>query len=130
MTTTAPPPPADYNDTSPGAEDRDSSPEELRSPIRTYHVLEERNLAELVIERMGDVDQPWSEHTIRQFLDEPVYEPVAETDARNAEGALRNAAKQIAGRAGEVTLIPVSDRNWNPEQVTIAVERVVTVGGR
>jgi hypothetical protein len=130
MTTTAPPPPADYNDTSPGAEARDSSPEELRSPIRTYHVLEERNLAELVIERMGDVDQPWSEQTIRQFLDEAVYEPVAETDARNAEGALRNAAKQIAGRAGEVTLIPVSDRNWNPEQVTIAVERVVTVGGR
>jgi hypothetical protein len=123
MTTVAPPPPADYNDTSPEHEAGDSSPEELRSPSRTYHVLEERNLAELVLELLGDE----SDVALEEF---EVYEPVTVTEARNSEGALRNAAKQIVGRSGEVTLIPVSGRSWHPETVTIAVERVVTVHGR
>jgi hypothetical protein len=123
MTTLAPDAPADYNDTSPPAD-------ELRSPTRTYHVLEERTLADLVLERLADEDGPYTAGDLEKLLDEPVYEPVTITEARNTEGALRNGAKAIVGRAGEVTLIPVSSRSWHPEQVTIAVERIVTVGGR
>jgi hypothetical protein len=130
MTTVAPPPPADYNDTSPEHEAGDSSPEELRSPSRTYHVLEERNLAELVLELLGDESDVELDKLRRALEEFEVYEPVTVTEARNSEGALRNAAKQIVGRSGEVTLIPVSGRSWHPETVTIAVERVVTVHGR
>lgn len=127
MTTTLAPP----NEA--GADEaRDSSQEELRSPSRTYQVLEERNLADLVLELAGD-DYPdgINKAELKSLLEEfEVYESVTVTEARNAEGALRNAAKQIVGRSGEVTLIPVSSRSWHPETVTIAVERVVTVGGR
>lgn len=128
MTTLAPPAPdaPDYNDTRP------SDAPELRSPSRCYHVLEERNLAELVLELMGDeYPDGINKAELKDLLEESeVYEPVTVTEARNSEGALRNAAKQIIGRSGEVTLIPVSARSWHPETVTIAVERVVTVGGR
>lgn len=129
MTTLAPPPPADPGA---GSEARDSSPEELRSPSRVYHVLEERNLAEFVLELMGDeYPDGINKAELNDLLQESeVYEPVTVTEARNSEGALRNAAKQIVGRSGDVTLIPVSARSWHPETVTIAVERVVTVHGR
>jgi hypothetical protein len=131
MTTLAPPAPEAAGAAGADDEGRDSSPEELRSPTRTYHVIEERSLADLVLERLeGEIDQPWTPEVVRQFLDEPVYEPVTITEARNSEGALRSAAKAIIGRAGDVTLIPVSSRSWHPETVTIAVERIVTVGGR
>lgn len=122
MSVAAPPAPAPETDP--------VEPDTGRSPTRTYHVLEERSLGDLVLERLGDEYPNGITPTALWDLlgDELIYDRIATTDARNTEGALRNAAKQIQGRSGEVTLIPVSDRSWHPESVTIRVEQIVTVG--
>lgn len=129
MSVAAPPAPSpDPPAAAAGAEPE--APDSSRSPTRTYHVLEERSLGALVCERLGD-DYPSgiTPSALFDLLgDETVYDRISTTEARNTEGALRNAAKQLPGRSGEVTLIPVSDRSWHPENVNIRVEQIVTVG--
>jgi hypothetical protein len=128
MSVAAPPAPApDADESAAGVGESvapDSSPND-----RTYHVLEQRRLHELVLELLSDEESPITFSRLHDLL-EPyeIYEPITVTVARNAEGAMRNAAKQLSGRSGDVVLLPVSERSWHPEIVTIRVEQIVTVG--
>lgn len=96
-----------------GGESQDSGPV---SASRNYFVLEELDLTECTVSELEDL------------LDnvDTVYLHRATVDARNTEHALRQAADVLPD--GDVTLIPVAERMWQPEPVRIRNKRQVSIG--
>src|SRR4051794_35323124 len=83
---------------------------------RRYHVLEERDLSDVVRELL---DTPTAAAVADMLRGKVVFDLVAVTDARNPETAVRNAAKVAASRSGQMHLIAVADRMFQPLAVRV-----------
>jgi hypothetical protein len=104
---------------------------------RTYNVLEQLTLSELVVRMYGPqalAKLQEAAHGERAPSDVRLYEPLDQVQARNAEGALRIAtrlwlaANDPGELIGEVNLVAVPARNFVVMPCRVSTTRTITVG--
>jgi hypothetical protein len=98
--------------------------------LRSYVVLEEQNLGELVRSLLTPEEADDNDSLLRQLEDLTVLHNLGTYASKNTEHALRQAAKQAYDEAEHATptLIPVSETYWRPHKLTVKNERTVTFG--
>lgn len=107
----------------------DSSPE---SASRSYVVLEEIDLWHCIVEHLPE-DLLTAEPAFMSLLENAlggnkVYEIAHEPVARNADHAMRLAGKAAFADGQRPILVPVADRYWRPEPVTVTSDTSVHIG--
>jgi hypothetical protein len=100
--------------------------------VRTYVVLEERDLMDLVAEVLSDagIDTAILADPVETALREAgkIYDPVDEPEARNTEHALRVAAKNTYGQIdAEPRMVAVADRMFKIETVRVRNAPTVSI---
>lgn len=101
--------------------------------LRTYVVLERRQLDELVEEVLEEagIGAMLSDEVLAALRDAgAVFDPVADPEARNTEHALRSAAKEAYGHVAEAdpAMVAVASRMFQVETVKVRNSQTVSIG--
>lgn len=99
--------------------------------LRTYVVLERRNLDELVGEICEEAGVDVSPGVLDALAQaEAVFDRVADPEARNTEHALRTAAKEVYGDVPEAdpAMVAVASRMFQIETVKVRNSQTVSIG--
>lgn len=96
------------------------------SNARRYKVLEERDLADLVLELLEAKGVTVDDDALELLRDHEVYHSIATPVARNAEHAFRQAAKDLP--AGERQLVAASERWLTSQTIVTRKNTTVSIG--
>jgi hypothetical protein len=113
-----------------GAEEAVTADSSRTDGLRSYVVLEQQDLADLVRAVVGPGEADEYDTLIGALEGFAVLHNLGTYASKNTEHALRQAAKQAYDEAEHATptLIPVSETYWRPTKLTVKNERTVTFG--